>query len=101
MEDGYDSDHQCGSFIQYGVVEEAYHNMDEVAPEAPIEAIPVVGDVGGEEASVVEEVEQVLDADKINGMKVAELREELKKRGIKMTRKKEELQNRLLAGVLA
>ena len=33
--------------------------MNEIAPEAAIEAIPVVGDVGGEEALVAEEVKQV------------------------------------------
>ena len=101
MEDGYDSDHQRGPFMQGGVAEEAYHNMDEVAPEAPIEAIPVADEEGGEEAPVAEEVDQVLDAATINGMKVVELREELKKRGIKVTGKKAELQTRLLEGVLA
>ena len=55
----------------------------------------------GEEAPVAEEVDQVLDAATINGMKVVELREELKKRGIKVTGKKAELQTRLLEGVLA
>ena len=101
MADGYDSDNQRGPFIQDGVADEVYHNMDEVAPEAPIEAIPVVGDDGRDEAPIAEEVDQVLDADKINGMKVAELRDELKKRGIRVTGKKSELQTRLLEGVLA
>ena len=101
MEDGYDSDHQRGPFIQDGVADEAYHNMDEVAPEAPIEAIPVPDEEGGEEVPVAVEADQVLDAATINGMKVVELREELKKRGIKVTGKKAELQTRLLEGVLA
>ena len=101
MEAGYDSDHQRGPFIQDGVAEEAYHNMDEVAPEDPIEAIPVVGDVGGEEAPVAEEADQILNAATINRMKAVELRIELKKRGMKVTGGKAELQTRLLEGVLA
>ena len=101
MEDGYNSDNQRGPFIQDGVVDEAFYNMDEVAPEAPIEAEPVVGDDGGETVLEAEEVEPVLDAATINGMKVAEIREELKKLGMKVTGKKIELQDCLLEGVLA
>ena len=61
--------------------------MDEVAPEAPIEAILVANEEGGEEAPVAEEAEQLLDADAIIGMKGVELRDELKKQGIKVTDK--------------
>ena len=101
MEAGYDSDHQRGPFMQDGVAEEAYHNMDEIAPDAPIEGIPVSDEEGGEEAPVAEEVEPALDAATINGMKVVELRNELKKRGMKVQGKKSDLQTCLIEGVLA
>ena len=69
MEDGYDSDNQRRPFIQDGVVDEVFYNMDEVAPEAPIGAEPVVGDDGGETAPEADEVEPVLDAATIDGMR--------------------------------
>ena len=43
MEAGYDTDHQCGPFVQNGVKDEEFYNMDEAAPEAPIEVVPVLG----------------------------------------------------------
>lgn len=46
MEEGYDSDHQCGPFIENGVDNEEFYNMDEASPEAPIEAVPAL-DEGG------------------------------------------------------
>jgi len=47
MEAGYDTDHQCGPFVQNGVEDEEFYNMDEAAPEAPIEAVPVLEEGGG------------------------------------------------------
>ena len=44
MGEGYDSDHQCSPFVQDGVENEEFHSMDEVAPEAPIEALPVLNE---------------------------------------------------------
>ena len=47
MEDRYDSDYQRVPFIQDGVAEEEYQNMDKIALEAPIEALPVANEEGG------------------------------------------------------
>ena len=46
MESGYDTDHKYGPFVQNGAEDEEFYNMDEAAPEAPIEVVPVLE--GGE-----------------------------------------------------
>jgi len=46
IEEGYNSGHQCGPFVQDGVKDEEFHNMDEVAPDAPIEEVPVLEEWG-------------------------------------------------------
>ena len=96
MEAGYDTDHQCGPFVQNGVEDEEFYNMDEAAPEAPIEAVPVLEEGGDGDVAVAE---IVLDEEAVGKLKVAELRDALQKRGLPITGLKAVLQTRLLEAV--
>ena len=96
VEEGYDSDNQCGPFIADGADNEEFYNMDEATPEAPIEAVPAL-DEGGNEDAVAAEI--VLDKEAIHKLNVALLREELRKRGLRVTGLKAVLQTRLIEAV--
>ena len=96
MEEGCNSEHQCSSFVQDGVKDEEFHNMDKVAPNAPIEAVPVVKRGDGDVAMV----EIVLDEEAVRKLKVIELRDTLRKRGLSATELKAVLQTRLLEAVV-
>ena len=99
MAEGYDSDGQCGPFIENGATDDEFYSMDEDVPEDPVVAVISPEDEGGESAPEVPEAELVLDAAAIEGMKVLDLRNELKKRGVRVTGNKPELKARLTAAI--
>ena len=70
--------------------------MDEAAPEAPIETVPVLEEGGDGDVAVAE---IVLDEEAVGKLKVAELRDALRKRGLPVTGLKLVLQTRLLEAV--
>ena len=115
FEEGYDSDGMRGPFYD-GVMDEnqLVSDEEEIAPEAMEETqVEVVAADQGEaqvaaeneEAPVAvpvnEPVANALSIEDIQGMKVSELRDQLKARNLKRSGNKEELRSRLKAAVEA
>ena len=78
LEEGYDSDMQMGPFVQKGVEDEVFVDMDEEAlKEHPTFLVP------GSDAQNLEDFSPVTLTNKqIDRMKVTGVRKELKKRGM-------------------